>query len=234
MWWYTYVIPCILGLVYSTITSGNKFYKLGPDDVELMCVDSNVSLRGLSDIECAILTSQGNSYNYAFTVHGDRCYVCRSTDSLGPRNQDELSLKGPHLIAGENILYPLIQVSFLSYAYFQNASLFVALYICKIHHKSANAYERFPWKDNNISLLLKKKWLPAFICDHLMHKSCIISEKMEALYFLIVCLTAMSARYFSPGDPFAKKDKFRLWHGFTTVVICEIQFLIHALISMTI
>ena len=99
----SYVISSIIGFVYMTISSQSTFYTVGPDNVELMCVDSYVELRGLSDIECAIFTSQDISHNYAFTVRGGRCYVCRITDSLRLHNGEELSLKGPHLIAGEDI-----------------------------------------------------------------------------------------------------------------------------------
>ena len=74
---------------------------------ELKCVDSYISLRAQSDIDCAIFTSRNISYDYAFTVRGGRCYACHTLDTLRPHNRDEVSVQGPHYIAGETFIYSL-------------------------------------------------------------------------------------------------------------------------------
>ena len=81
-------------------TSHAFIFQLGPPTLEINCVDSNVILRGSSDIECAIITPFNSPYNYAFVIRDGRCYVCRTADAIGPYRADERLLHGPHNLRG--------------------------------------------------------------------------------------------------------------------------------------
>ena len=81
-------------------TSHAFIFQLGPPTLEIHWVDSNVILRGSSDIECAIITPFNSPYNYAFVVRDRRCYVCRTADAIEPYRADERLLQGPHNLRG--------------------------------------------------------------------------------------------------------------------------------------
>ena len=86
----------------SWLISGAHAYifQPGPLTLELYCIDSDVILRGLSDIECAILTPFNSPYNYAFVVRDGRCYACRTADAVGRYSADERLMHGPHNLRG--------------------------------------------------------------------------------------------------------------------------------------
>ena len=82
------------------VTVDTHIYKRSAPSLELYCVDSALRLRGLSDIECAIMAPMLYPYNYAFAVREGRCYICRTTGTLGPHRADERLMQGPHYLTG--------------------------------------------------------------------------------------------------------------------------------------
>ena len=129
---YRYVVLYIVGFMCTTIP--RTTYKQGPVDLKLMCVDSYISLRAHSDIDCAIFASRNIPYDYAFTVRGGRCYVCHTLDTLRPHTQDEVSLQGPHYIAGETFMYSLTALFDYFLEEFQDINVFPQS--TKLHFKA--------------------------------------------------------------------------------------------------
>ena len=84
----------------------HNIYKLGPVDLELVCVISLGHSQIISNVRCAVMTSFTELYNYAFTVHEGQCYVCRAVDDEGTYRTKELILRGPHFIKGINSSLP--------------------------------------------------------------------------------------------------------------------------------
>ena len=91
------------GLLLVTTTHAHVYY-LGIDDLALFCLDSEVILRELSPIECAIMTSKNNVYNYAFVVRDGRCFMCRTADAPGPYRTDELLLHSRYLRGMDQVM----------------------------------------------------------------------------------------------------------------------------------